>query len=437
MHKTLRYRPAIAALAALASTTALAAPDASISQPANGATITVTASGNRFAGAISSLTYRNTQYVNIADHGRQIQSALQLDGLGECLNPTEAGSKADGTSLTSSSVLNSISNSGNVLTTSNKPAYWLFPGENYGKPCSPSTSISTAQNSTVLSDYTIDRSTSFYSGIPNLISAQTTFTVPENRDSANIEALTGYLPSSFNTWLKYDRATRTLVKLNASSANQQTTSPVIVSQANGQHAMGAISPGIDGSDPDAYFAYFKFGGTNPTAKWSCVFGEGALSAGAQLSYNCLMAVGTVDEVLAALNAYPMPGQSVTSMIPVYRFFKSPKHLMTTSYTEAASAGYSFETTGFHLFPGGGAGYLPLYRCRNSSSGAHFVSIQSNCEGKTQEGVLGFASTQPGSNLVPLYRFYRSTTSDYLVTVNYGEGTAGGYTYEGGLGYVMN
>jgi hypothetical protein len=424
-----------ATVATLTSTIALAAPDTSISQIANGGTISVTGSGGRFAGSISSLTFRSTQYVDISDHGREIQSAIQLDGLGECLNPTEAGSKADGISQTSSSVLNSISSSSNVLTTETWPAYWLAPGENYGKPCSPSTSISTAQNQTVLSNYTLARSTSFYPGIPNLISAQMTFTVPENRSSANIEALTGYLPSSFNSWLKYDRASRTLVKLAASSANQQSTSPVIVAKTNGQHAMGVISPGIDGSDPDAYFAYFSFGGSKPTSKWSCVYGEGAITAGTQLSYNCLMAVGTVDEVIAALDAYPMPGQSLTSKIPVYRFYKYPHHFMTLSYTEGASASYGFETTGFHLFPSGGTGYLALYRCFNSANGDHFVSSQSNCEGKNQEGVLGYAATQSGPGLVPLYRFYRSSTGDHLITVNYSEGTSGGYASEGGLGFV--
>lgn len=437
MRTILMTGAALAALAAIVPTAATAAPDASISQVANGSTITLTASGNRFAGAISSLTYRNAQYVDVADHGRQIQSAIQLDGFGECLNPNEAGSKADGTSLSSSSVLTAISNSGNVLTTSTKPAYWLAPGENYGKPCSPSTSISTAQNTTVLSDYTIARSTNFYPGIPNLLNARTTFTVPENRSSASIEALTGYLPASFNTWLQYDRASRTLVKLNATSANQQTTSPVIVSKSNGQHAMGVISPGINGSTPGAYFAYFNFGGSAPTAKWSCVYGTGALTAGTQLSYDCLMAIGTVDEVLAALDAYPMPDQSVSPMVPIYRFYKSPRHFLSTSFTEGAAAGYAFETTGFHLFPAASSGDLPLYRCRNSSSGAHFVSTQSSCEGKTQEGILGYGSSQPGPNLVQLHRFFRSTTNDYLITVNYSEGANNGYAYEGGLGYVMN
>jgi hypothetical protein len=198
--------------------------------------------------------------------------------------------------------------------------------------------------------------------------------------------------------------------------------------------MGVISPGITGANPgQAYFAYFTFGGTHPTSKWSCVYGKDAITAGTQLTYSCLMAVGTVDEVIAALNAYPMPGQALGSMVPIYRFYKYPQHFMTLSYSEGAGANFTFETTGFHLFPSGGAGYQPLYRCFRSSNGDHFVSTQSNCEGFNQEGILGYAASQSGPGLVPLYRFYKANTADHLITVNYGEGS--GYSYEGVLGYV--
>ena len=175
------------------------ANDESISNNVGSDTIVLTASGSRFAGAISSLTFRGVEYVNIADHGREYQSAIQLDNLGECYNPNEAGSKADGTALSSSSVLNSLTSLGGVLQSSTTPAFWLAPGENYGKPCSPYTSVSTAQNTTVLSSYNISRASQFFGpSIPNLIKVDVSFTVPESRSSASVEAFTGYLPPSFN-----------------------------------------------------------------------------------------------------------------------------------------------------------------------------------------------------------------------------------------------
>lgn len=282
--------------------------DASISQAFKGGTITVGISGARFAGAISSLTFRNVEYVDVADHGREIQSAVQVDDLGECYNPNEAGSEADRTAGTTSSLLLSISNAGNVLRTETRPAFWLAPGQNYGRPCSPRTRLTTAQNQIVLSDYRIARTTSFYGpAIPNLIRADVTFTIPEKHNMASIEALTGYLPARFNNWFQYDRASGKLERLKATSANQRTTLPLIVATADGKNAMGIISPGITGANPtQAYFAYFTFGGKTPSSKWACVYGHGPIPAGTRLSYTCLVAVGTVDEVVAALDAYPMP-----------------------------------------------------------------------------------------------------------------------------------
>jgi hypothetical protein len=290
------------------ATSAAFARTVSISQEFKGDTIKVTVDGTRFAGAISSVTLRNVQYVDVADHGREIQSAIQVDALGECFNPNEAGSDADHAASTSSSRLISISNAGNVLKTVTQAAFWLAPGQKYGRLCSPRTNVSSAQNKTVMSDYIITRRTSFYGrGIPNLVRTDVTFTIPEKRASASIEALTGYLPASFDNWFEYDLATHSLVKLRASSANQRTTSPVIVATADGKNAMGIISPGISpGNSGRGYYAYFTFGGRTPSSKWACVYNQGPVSLGTRLTYTCLFAVGTLNEVVSALSAYPMP-----------------------------------------------------------------------------------------------------------------------------------
>lgn len=429
---------AAAAVAVSVPSEKASAGSQSISTNANGGQIVISASTDRFAGAIESLTYRGVQYVDIADHGRQIQSAIQLDNLGECLNPNEAGSEADGAKFTSSSVLLSISSSNNVLTTLTRAAYWLAPGQQYPTACSPATSISSAQNTTVLSNYRIGRTTRFFGpSIPNLLLMDTTFTVPENRSAASVEGLTGYLPPSFTTFLTYDRSQRRLTKLFANSSNQQTTTPIIVSLPNGSSAMGVMSNSIPNttSSNAAYYAYFYFGGSQATAKWSCVFGEQNLTANSTYTYSCPIAVGTVDEVVNAMNAYP--GSGTGEFVPVYRFYRAPKHFMSLSYAEGAGAGYSFETTGFRLFAANSPGRMPLYRCYNPSGADHFVSTQSNCEGKNQEGILGYAATGPTANLVPLYRFYRPRTSSHLITVTFSEGAAGGFVYEGTLGYVAS
>lgn len=435
-----------ASLVALAlgvgSPTPANAQDASISSSANGGTVVVTASGSRFAGAISSITYRGVQYIDIADHGRELQSALQLDGWGECYNPTEAGSVNDANKMTSTSNLLSISSANNVLQTQTQPAFWLAAFQQYGKPCNPSlpypdNTVSQARNTTDVSNLIFRRTASFFgAAIPNLLNLDVSWSFLDNHASTNIEASTAYLPATFNVFLTYDRASRTLTKVAATTTGSATPLPVIIAQTNGLHSMGAFSPAIMTNPTNRYMAYFYFGsGPTPTAKWSCVFGESNISAGATYSYSCPTAMGTVDEVIAAIQAYPVAGQTVTSMVPVFRFYKYPRHFITLSYSEAASTGYSFETTGFHLFPTGGAGYTALYRCYNLSGADHFVSTQSNCEGFSNEGILGFAATSQLTGTVPLHRFYRANTADHLTTVNYNEGVQNGYTYEGILGYV--
>lgn len=436
--------------AALAAGCALSAPgaaanDVSIVSNISGDQIVVSASADRFAGAIDSLTFRGVQYINTYDHGRELAVALQVDGLGECFNPTEPGSFDDASGPTSSSILQSISNAGNVLTTQTNMVNWLRPGEAGHSPClgiNPPVGVSP----TYLSNYILSKTISVSGAAPNLFIDTVSIAVPDTHGSTNTEAATAYLPSSFSTFLNYDRTSRTLTRLVASATDPASNgltpalyTPVIVATPNGANAMGVISPSTyDGSANKPYYDYFSFGGGAPTSKWSCVFGGGAVHPGSVLNYTCGIAVGSVDEVISAMNVYP--GQPITQNIPIFRFYSaSAHHFFTTSYDEGAGTAYSFETTAFHLFPAGtGSGYYPLYRCYNLSVGDHFISTQSTCEGFAQEGIYGYAAPTAAPGLYPLYRFSRGgATSDHLETINYAEGANNGYTYEGILGYVAS
>ena len=90
---------------------------------------------DRLAGAIDSLTWNGKEFIDSTDHGRQLQSAASFDCArsgefwAECYNPTEAGSRDDGTGKTSSSKLLSMHAEGDRLESTTQMAFWLAPGE--------------------------------------------------------------------------------------------------------------------------------------------------------------------------------------------------------------------------------------------------------------------------------------------------------------------
>src|SRR4051812_35474252 len=73
-------------------------------------------SPNIFAGAISSFRFRDVEYVDNYDHGRQMQSAMTFNYYGECFNPTESGGMYDlGPHHPSSSVLQKYDTTGDTF----------------------------------------------------------------------------------------------------------------------------------------------------------------------------------------------------------------------------------------------------------------------------------------------------------------------------------
>jgi len=87
------------------------------------------ATAARFGGAIASLRWNNKEFVDIQDHGREIQTAWQGDNAGECFNPTEAGSAKDGIGLDTTSNVVSLAVTRQSITTVSHPAFWLQPGQ--------------------------------------------------------------------------------------------------------------------------------------------------------------------------------------------------------------------------------------------------------------------------------------------------------------------
>ena len=169
--------------------------DFSISSTVYGSPLTIGGS-YQFAGAISSLFWRGREFVNVRDHGREIQTAGQFHGLGECYNPTEAGNVADGPS--SSSMLWSVSTASNVLQTSNQMAFYLRSGQTGA--CPPG---AIPPNAT-LSNYFVDKTVRIgFAGIPNVIEYLTTLWVPEHVSNAQVEPVFAGTTDFVRAW-RYD-----------------------------------------------------------------------------------------------------------------------------------------------------------------------------------------------------------------------------------------
>jgi hypothetical protein len=241
--------------------------DAIIRGPALGSEIVVTTT-SRLAGAIHSLTWNGTEFIDSADHGRQLQSASNFD-LGtpitaETFNPTEAGSRHDGAGPTSTSVLLHQVVDESSLQSTTQMAFWLRPGEKSGPH--------PAKNTSRLSNHLLTkRVTIGTASHPHVVSYDVTFQLPlgEHHTHGVFEALTGYMPAEFDTFLRFDAASGTLLPLDDGPGEQ--ADPVVLSTSDGSHAMGIL--GTPSTVPNMIgptYGRFRFPAERVT-KWNCVY----------------------------------------------------------------------------------------------------------------------------------------------------------------------
>lgn len=223
---------------------------------------------SRLAGAIHSLSWNGKEFIDSHDHGRQLQSASNLD-CGkkfhpEVFNPTEAGSRHDGTGPRSSSKLLKASAKDNELTTLTQMAFWLRPGEKSGgQP---------AYNERALSDHLLAKRVRIgYKGMANVIDYQVTFTLPkgEKHTYAQFEAVTAYLPAEFETFRVYDPKKGKLAALSDGPGEQPH--PVVIATKDGKYALGVYSPDQPSRGYEqAGYGRWRFR-AEKVVKWNCVF----------------------------------------------------------------------------------------------------------------------------------------------------------------------
>lgn len=255
----------------------------------------------RLAGAIDSLTWDGQEFIDSHDHGRQLQSASNLDCAkpitAETFNPTEAGSRDDGAGNKSSSELISLKAEGNELTTTTKMAFWLAPGEK--------SSGNLAKNTTVLSNHLLTKRVKIgYKDMPNVISYDVTFTLPpgERHTEAVFEALTGYMPPEFEQFLQFNPNSGALESL--SDGPGESPFPVVLAMADGSHAMGIYAPPQPFPDTvGPSYGRFRFEEAK-VVKWNCVFRYNNTNGvpAEDHSFRMFVIVGDLETVLNCLQA---------------------------------------------------------------------------------------------------------------------------------------
>lgn len=263
----------------------------------------VASTSSRTAGAIDSLTWNGQQFINSYDHGRELQSAAQFNGLHECYNPTEAGSRADGKGSTSSSQLISLDASKNRLTTRSLMAFWLPPGQT-----SPACRGETAAYASPLSDIELSKTVTIGAhGLSNVIEHDVTFHVPQNYDSAVFVGLTAYLPAQLSRFWTFDPNGGALTPLTDGPG--EVRFPVIIATPDGAYALGVYAQEPPPGQPRVRYGRWRFdrpGPDNATTKWNCVFRVRGAAAG-DYRYTCYSIVGTLEDVknsMAKLAAAP-------------------------------------------------------------------------------------------------------------------------------------
>ncbi|MEZ4363130.1 MAG: hypothetical protein R3B48_23345 [Kofleriaceae bacterium] len=249
----------------------------------------------RTAGAIDSLYWNGREFINSYDHGRQLQVALSTNGFGECENPTEAGSRGDGSRPGTTSVLHAATASGNVLTTDNQPAYWIAPGQS-----APGCGL--ARNQTALSSYRFRKTVTVgVAGIRHAIEVRSSIVVPAAVSSLTYEGATGYLGGEFTAFHTFNPASCALAPISAGPGEQGL--PIVLSTPDGAAAMGTWSPDLPQPGlPNLGYGRFAFPSSNPanaTNKWNAVFRFGALAAGTY-AFRSYVAVGSRENVRVAL-----------------------------------------------------------------------------------------------------------------------------------------
>ena len=233
----------IALLLTITSAWSMNSHSTTLTQPVLNDTAVITAHSN-YGGAITSLKFRGEEWVNTPlywtgaeDHGRSIQSAVWLNELGECLNPTQAGSDPR-SQLINSSWTRSNWQHLTTIYTSSQLGYWLEPGFSYQRGCGAHPEITSAQNTSTMSNVILNSNyTLGYAGVPNVLTVNNAF----NMDKKYTDGVFQTVWFSDQTFDQAEYINLTTGVITPASKATEQWSPIIMYEADEQRAIGIYS----------------------------------------------------------------------------------------------------------------------------------------------------------------------------------------------------
>ena len=278
------------------------------------------------AGTIDSLIWNGREFVSNqagGGGGASMQSAAAFGAsspeVGECFNPTEAGSWNTWGRSTSLLIATGGDLSNDLITQSHMAFY--FPhGWSYGPDCSSTnnTTLTLAGNTNSINgagDYELWKHVSINSN--GLITYDTTFlNVPTWSGFNQFEATTGYLPaSSTDPFNQFFNSTGGYASPQA--PNGISRGPIIIATADGSYAIGISSEALD---PSPSFYSNDTGNrhmgifTSPdgAVKWTSVFQCDSAAAGSCIAnagnyyFRTMIVVGTLANVRSTVQGWPVP-----------------------------------------------------------------------------------------------------------------------------------
>lgn len=271
---------------------------------------------SRYAGVVDSIVVHGQEWVNSHDHGRLFQTALQIDGYGECFNPTEAGSYKGSDSILEGITVDHIN--GNTASTTVRAASWgVAPdGLNYC-PKGTHPGISVPTDTRISKKITVDG---------NIITWDVSINSPSAKERFNIEVLTGYLTANFNKTYYLNKNKALIEITDWKSLNSPTDGypdgstleaqnypknlPIVFADEFGLKAMGVIrtSPVKSKEISEYHLLKFKLDegvlpNSNSCSKFSVVSSGDVKILGNTPSFQVKLIVGSLNEVLTIMKSF--------------------------------------------------------------------------------------------------------------------------------------